>query len=267
MSFDVEEFVIYRIANAPIREYPVPHVYIRSVFPDDFYASLRRHWPATDFLVPIDETGNVRRGRYRERFVMPVRGDKIERLPPEAREFWTSFSEWLFKGPLLRALLRKFGEHIGSYNGCDVEQLVCATESLIVRDHTNYSLGPHTDAPFRLLSLLFYCPDDDARKHLGTSLYAPADPAFRCRGGPHYPRDGFHRIATMEYRPNTLFAFVKTDNSFHGVEPVDDADVQRDLLLYDIRANPPAAAEPAQEQASASSLGLRMLKTIFGARK
>jgi hypothetical protein len=35
--------------------------------------------------------------------------------------------------------------------------------------------------------------------------------------------------------PNTLFAFMKTANSFHGVEPIREAGIRRDLMLYDIR--------------------------------
>jgi hypothetical protein len=39
----------------------------------------------------------------------------------------------------------------------------------------------------------------------------------------------------MDYRPNSLFTFFKTDNSFHRVEPITDDGARRDLLLYDIR--------------------------------
>ena len=35
--------------------------------------------------------------------------------------------------------------------------------------------------------------------------------------------------------PNTLFAFVKTSNSFHGVEPIQGEDIRRDVMRYDIR--------------------------------
>ena len=38
----------------------------------------------------------------------------------------------------------------------------------------------------------------------------------------------------MPFKPNALFAFVKTETSFHGVEPVTDPDTKRWLLLYDI---------------------------------
>ncbi len=38
----------------------------------------------------------------------------------------------------------------------------------------------------------------------------------------------------MPFAPNSLFVFLKTDSSFHGVEPVSDPDTRRWLLLYDI---------------------------------
>ena len=106
---------------------------------------------------------------------------------------------------------------------------------LAVRDLTNYSIGPHTDAPHRLITMLFYCPEDDSRQHLGTSIYWPNDNDFRCRGGPHYPFNRFRKITTMPYKRNSLFAFFKDERSFHGVEPIPDAQCERDLMLYDVR--------------------------------
>jgi hypothetical protein len=41
-------------------------------------------------------------------------------------------------------------------------------------------------------------------------------------------------VATAPYLPNSLFGFVRTDNAFHGVEPVIDLDARRDLLLYNL---------------------------------
>jgi hypothetical protein len=50
----------------------------------------------------------------------------------------------------------------------------------------------------------------------------------------------------MPFVPNSLFVFLKTDRSFHGVEPVTDPDVRRWLLLYDIFARKvePGAVAP-----------------------
>jgi hypothetical protein len=48
----------------------------------------------------------------------------------------------------------------------------------------------------------------------------------------------------MEYRPNTLFAFFKTERAFHGVDPIADAEVVRDLLLYNIYVTKVVTSRP-----------------------
>jgi hypothetical protein len=50
-----------------------------------------------------------------------------------------------------------------------------------------------------------------------------------------------------------MFAFFKTDNSFHGVEPVADPDCRRWLLLYDIYVRPGTAAQTAAAPAASAS--------------
>lgn len=258
MSSAVEEHVIRRISDSPLLADPFPHLYVESVFPEPFYASMRRHWPDSSSLTSLSTTGRVPPGHYPDRFILALRPPEIEKLPPAQGSFWREFQSWFMGGPLLRALMEKFGANIRQRFGDAVGRYDFDIESLIVRDRVNYSLGPHTDAQHKLLSLLFYCPDDDRMKHLGTSIYAPLDPDFRCAGGPHYSADRFRRVKTMEYRANTLFAFFKTDNSFHGVEPITDR-VVRDLLLYDVRAHV-RADRPAQDR---PRIGWRMLKQLF----
>lgn len=224
------------IERAPMRTFPFPHVYVESVFPDDYYAELRRNWPSASRFVTLESTGRVPEGAYPERFIMPLTKDKVNALSGEGRAFWSDFSQWsLESSRFLTAAMDKFEPYVRQRFGDALESLNFSHEVLVVRDHSNYRLGPHTDSPRKVLSLLFYCPDDDRYSHLGTSMYTPIDPAFRCEGGPHHAFEHFEKVATMDYRPNTLFAFVKTDASFHGVDPIRDADVLRDLILYDIR--------------------------------
>ena len=45
MSSSVSWHVLYKIANAPINPFPFPHIYVRDVFPQDFYRQLRAHLP------------------------------------------------------------------------------------------------------------------------------------------------------------------------------------------------------------------------------
>lgn len=268
MYSGVEEHVIYQIANAPIREYPYAHIYVESVFPPDFYRELRKNWPTAANLVSLESTGRVPKGAYPERFIMPLRKAEVNALPEQSREFWTRFAEWLIAGHrFMQILIEKFDPFVQRRFGASLGNVGFSAESLVVRDHTNYKIGPHTDAPHRLMSLLFYCPDDDSMRHLGTSIYTPLDPEFRCQGGPHYPHKLFRKVATMEYKPNTLFAFFKTDRSFHGVDPIADADVLRDLLLYDIRVETAPGAGDTVATTVSPRVGLGMLRNIFTAKK
>jgi hypothetical protein len=262
MSSAVEEHVIYQITNAPMREYPYPHIYVENVFPDDFYSALRINWPDSSALVSIGDTGRVSKGKYAERFILPFSPLGIDKLPEDRRSFWVEFGDWFLDSRFLIAMIGKFDRYVKERFGGEVGRYGFKTDALVVRDHTNYKIGPHTDAPHRLLSMLFYCPDDGSRKHLGTSIYAPLDPAFRCKGGAHHPRKHFQKVMTMEYKPNSMFAFFKTDHSFHGVDPINDESVLRDLLLYDIRV-----IEPEHEVAKqAKGVGVKMLSRLFGGK-
>lgn len=147
--------------------------------------------------------------------------------------FWDGFSRWIHGAAFVRLLLECYRAPIAERFG-EGARIVTTAQARLVRDLTNYALGPHTDAPYKLLSLLFYLPADDTRAHLGTSLYAPLDPAFRCPGGPHHPFENFRRTATMAYAPNTLFIFFKTDASFHGVEPVRETGVEREIIQHNV---------------------------------
>lgn len=246
-----------------MREYPYAHIYVGNVFPEDFYARMRECWPSSSSLVSLADTGRVPKGAYPERFILPFSQTEVQKLDEKRREFWFEFGDWLLSNRFMTAVIDKFAPYVRERFGDAMYQNYYGSESLIVRDLTNYSIGPHTDAQHRLLSMLFYCPDDDSRSHLGTSIYTPNDPDFRCAGGPHYPHRRFCKVRTMEYRRNSLFAFIKNDHSFHGVEPIGDQPVGRDVLLYDIRVE---QAEPAVQSVN-PGFGLGILKRLIGKRQ
>ncbi len=244
--------MLYRIGNAPINPFPYPHLFIRDVFPEDFYADLLRHVPPKEALVPLVEARKSVDSDYsRNRSVLLMNDQSLGQLDEPYRSFWAGVGGMLLAGNLGPLLMSKFSQAIdGRFTGQAAIEV--ADEALLVQDHADYSLGPHTDSPSKVFSLLFYLPADDTRAHLGTSIYVPKDRSFTCQGGPHYPFENFDRMLTMPYLPNTAFGFVKTPNAFHGVEPVTEGDGQRTLLLYDIRFRtrptaPSSAATPASQ--------------------
>jgi len=251
MSSSAELVAAYNIGNAPIQPFPFPHIYVRDVFPRDYYDEMQRRLPPPEVLRPITQARNVR-GPYDERFVLGLTPDELAKLPEPYRAFWTELARWMVGGRFAQLLLGKFGAFIEQrFRGMSGVEFT--DEALLVEDRARYALGPHTDTPLKVLSMLFYLPVDESQSHLGTSIYVPKDPQFTCEGGPHHAFDRFDRMVGMPFLPNSMFAFLKTANSFHGVEPIRDEGVRRHLLLYDIRlARIPAQAP--QPAAAASNV-------------
>jgi hypothetical protein len=252
MFSDVSLHVLYKIANAPIHAFPYPHILVRDVFPADFYQEIRAHLPPKDVFKTLMALKRVTTGYSDARLVLPLTPDHLGAVAEPYRGFWNGISSWLLGGPFGSAVISKFDTVLEQRLG-NIRTRRFSDEGLLVQDYTTYSLGPHTDTPSKVLSFLFYLPADDALSHLGTSIYFPRDPKFTCKGGPHHSHELFHRVCTMPYVPNTLFAFAKTSNAFHGVEPITESGVRRDLLLYDIRVeNPPEASQQAPAAAAPS---------------
>jgi len=233
-SSDVDLHVQYRIANAPMLEFPYPHIYVRDIFPQDFYARLRANLPSEAHLRTLRSMGRVADDYPDTRLVMPLRHEHTAKLEPAQRAFWEELMGWMLGPRFGQLMIAKFALYL-QHRFNDLRAQRFGDEALVVRDRTTYSLPPHTDAQDKVLSFLFYLPPDASIAPLGTSLYAPKEPGFTCQGGMRYPFEHFRRVHTMEYLPNTLFAFMKTNDSFHGVEPITQPAVQRDLLLYDIK--------------------------------
>jgi hypothetical protein len=231
MYSHAENLLIYNLANAPVRGYPYPHSYIPDVFPRDFYTELQRNMPDPSVMLPISQVRPVT--GYDERFVLDLKSEHVETLPEDKRRFWKEFAGWLLSGRFRQAVMTKFAPLIEQrFRGAQGAEFY--DEALLVEDITKYALGPHSDSTRKVITLLFYLPKDESQSHLGTSIYLPNDPNFTCQGGPHYAFKDFTRLVTMPFKPNALFVFFKTANSFHGVEPVTDPNTKRWLLLYDI---------------------------------
>jgi len=237
-----ELHVVYKLANAPLQHYPFPHLYARDVFPADYYAQMQRLMPPASALKTLQEARGAK--GYPDRFVLPLGGDLPESLDAEQREFWRDFARWVFRGRLGPALLGRFAPIVEERLRQNPEMEI-TDELLMVRDRTRYSLGPHTDAPAKVVSVLFYVPADDRLARHGTSMYVPRAEGFTHDGRGHLAFDQFERVATMPFLPNSVFAFAKTDASFHGVEPVTEEGVERNLILYDLQFRPGPAAPAA----------------------
>lgn len=237
-GWHVLQHVLDRVARAELVTDPFPYIVVDDVFPSDYYTQMLASFPTAESLVPLGQSGRVPSSAYKERHVVLFKEDDFARLQPEQRAFWDAMAGWMYSDPFINAFVTKFAAalqpRLAKILAAD-GALKSRGDALLVEDHTRYAIGPHTDAPHRLVSFLFYLPENDSMKDLGTSIYRAKDPDFVCWGGPHHPFEPFERVRTIDFLPNRLVAFPKTERSFHGVEAITREDVRRRLLINNIR--------------------------------
>ena len=226
----IQACLTYSLANADVRQWPFPHVYIENVFPDDFYAGLMNTMPTQSDYVPISAVRGFNKTTnnqaYPNRFVIAMNEHTADLGP-----YWNSANRVIRANETSATLINMFGDALHDQM---MEKPALEADVLLIRDRTNYKLGPHTDNQVRVLVFILYLPETTDDEDLGTNIYVPKVEGVTCPGGPHYIEDVFQPVFRAPYRPNSALAFVKTDNSFHGVTPVPEGK-ERNIIHYFLR--------------------------------
>jgi hypothetical protein len=175
---------------------------------------------------------------YDARLFIELTSDSASKLG----SFWTDFEAWLNSQALMDAMVGKFAEHLAEMSEFRADQISkCLAEdgsvavqarSMLARDLATYAIGPHTDSPGKFVVGIFYLSRDASMERFGTSIYRPNDESLRGWKSTHMTPEGFELVRTFPNRPNSLFCFMKTDNSFHGVEAGDYPTGGRDVLFW-----------------------------------
>jgi hypothetical protein len=214
---------------------PYEHYYLDNVFPDDFYRTLLSHLPGDAAYQNLFEVTTLKLDHFRYRDQRDLSDGWTESLPAELKDFWNRFNQWFLGPDLAEAVLNSFAEPLGARLGDRESWPAVSVESQLIRHRAGYFLGPHSDLHTKLVVLLVYLAPDERSRQLGTSLYQPKKPGFACHDSTHYPFEDFIKVKTAPYKPNSLLAFLRSDISFHGVEPLSEQDLAtggRDLIQY-----------------------------------
>lgn len=228
-------YVVNRLRTSEVIPEPYPHYLLENVFPDAYYQTLLSHLPASTVYQNLYDVTTLKLDHFRHRDQRDLSEGWTSALPVEIRDFWNTFDEWFLGAELAQAVLESFAEPLCARFGEASLWPAVSVESQLIRHRAGYFLGPHSDLYTKLVVLLVYLAPDDSAAHLGTSLYRPKDSSFSCPNSTHYPFEDFVRVKTAPYKPNSLLAFLRSDISFHGVEPLSEEDVMmrgRDLIQY-----------------------------------
>lgn len=209
------------IKSTQFSKNPYQHIVVDNLFSDDVYKNILENKIPTDCLSPIVQGNTVGAAYSDKRYILPL-DRKLTILSKSQRVFWESMYNWLdteFKN----IILDKFKVNVQT-----------KLRVLYTRDFCGYKIGPHTDNPLKIITLLIYIPSNNDNSELGTSLYTPKENYVQsCEGMKHHKFENFNLVKTIEYIPNRMFGFMKTNKSFHGVSSV-NKNIERNILIYDI---------------------------------
>jgi hypothetical protein len=228
-------YVIDRLRTANVLLDPYPHYYIEDVFPNDYYQSLFTQLPDSSIYDNLFAVTDLKFDHFRHRDQRDLNEGWTEMVPDEIRNFWIDFNRWFMGPELAQAVLRTFAEPLRERFGDQDVWPEVSVEAQFIRHRAGYFLEPHSDLYTKVVVLLFYLAPDNKLEHLGTSLYRPKRPGFTCSDSKHYPFEDFIKVKTAPYRRNSVLAFMRSDSSFHGLEPLTDQDLDnspRDLIQY-----------------------------------
>lgn len=213
---------IDKIASANIISYPYTHIEVDNVFSESTYSSILKNSIPSDCLYSLKDRGRVSASYSNGRLVTDIK-PSMPNLPDEIREFWEDFAIWMHYS-FKKIILDKFKLPIS-----DIK-----VDCLYTRDSKGFYLGPHADTNSKIVTALIYLPINNNNLDIGTSMYIPKKENFVCETGMHYSFKDFNLYKTVSYQPNKLFCFVKSNKSFHGLEPI-QKNITRDLLIFDIQ--------------------------------
>ena len=176
MVSETERHLTSRVTSAPLNADPFPHILVRDAFPGAYYSAMLENLPDPALMRPIGEARHVT--GYDERYILGLNDEDLSGLPTRSRDFWRDLASWFVgEKSFTQSVIARFHPQLSArFKGRGT--LVFRDEALLVMDTTNYNLGPHSDSPRKVITMIFYLPPDDSRRDLGTSIYVPTEPGF-----------------------------------------------------------------------------------------
>ena len=241
--------VLYQIGNAPVREYPYPaHLRARHLprrlLRRDACATCRRRRPEEPRRARPRQGGDG----YPARGVLPLTQKHLGALDRSAARLLGARA-----AVAARPALRRHHDRQVRALPRSTVSATCAAR-VQPRGADRAATAPPTRSartPTRRARCCRSCSTCRPTPRCRTSA-----PRSTCRATRHFVwRAGrttatskFQRMLTMPYVPNALFAFMKTPNSFHGVEPIDGARGAPRPAALRSRDAPPGQKPPAGQR-------------------
>ena len=237
--------LLYKIKDCKLFTFPYPYAEKEDLLPEEIIDKIEKNFPELSNFDRNSDTTNVIINKkaneehpYDFRYTLTLTDKKdLNKISIDKRTFWENLTKFLCSPEIVKELLTLYLPFVKKRFGEDLQSTKFSPHISLLYDKAKYSLGPHTDLVEKVVTIIIYLSNEnlnDSNSKFGTSVYLPKDPTFICEKGLHYNHDDFYRHHTCRFKINNSFSFFRTNNSFHGVEPIPDVPQERKLIQYSI---------------------------------
>jgi hypothetical protein len=246
---DVERWqcaIVQKIEECTVEKEQGYSFEIENFLPQDLYDRMVGIWPPVSELQTLSEAGLAVKRTARENAVTEARKvakitDLIARGPAEEALIWKVLASLFSGAEVVGAFYRKMQPFIAEERPEIYPVKAMHSEVLVQTDLDGFLLGPHLDAPKKVLSMLLYCPVNAENAALGTSVFRPRasflekNPGYRNNFiGKYHDLSDFDVVKTAKYIPNNLFGFIVGNRMFHGIAQIKNKNVLRRNVMWNI---------------------------------
>jgi hypothetical protein len=215
-SATVAEFIRSSIDQARVVEQPFLHLEFDRVFPNDVYKAMLANLPDASDYRPM--SGRVKtHGANPTRVKIDLFPEYLRHLRAEKRSVWQIVGQALCSRTVKESLMRRLAAGLSRRFGST--QVGLYPIPILTRDVAGYSISPHTDTAWKGVTVQFYLPSDESALNIGTVFHSKL------------PDGSLTRRSQMPFAPNTGYAFVVSDDTWHSVDEVGPGVRSRDSIL------------------------------------
>jgi hypothetical protein len=213
--------IVANIGAARAIEEPFYHLEFDRVFPDDVYDEMTAALPTPADYRPLPgrNNDNIRDDGTSTRVKLDLFPECIWRLPAGKGRIWSIAGRALRSRDVRAALVRRLASQMERRFGRQFAGFGMYPIPSLTRDIPGYRIPPHTDTHWKGITMQLYLPRDASATHIGTIFHE------RLADG------SLPRAAQMRFAPNTGYAFVVGDDTWHSADPVGAEVETRDSIL------------------------------------
>lgn len=251
MAFECS--VLRNVSRADIRRDPFPHIVIEDCLPPDIYNELARAYPSDASILQL--SGAAAKYYIRQNHRYDLCAHRALENPQAVGRTWREFIQYHVSGGFFREFLallgpdlqqtypgleRRFGRKAQEWTtgirfdpaarNVDIA-LDCQIGINTPAERMSSTRSVHTDAPDELFAMLLYFrPAADCIAGGNFEIYRWKPGVTRRFVGREVDSRDAEIFGTIEYKPNTLVAFINSDVSLHGVSPRAPSHISRRLV-------------------------------------